>query len=107
MLSTFEKVGNLKQNHGHLYFFQELEQQIKAKEKEVEKVEQCGLSLIQNKKEEVSVVVMNTLQKLNHSWANLDHMVSKYGCIYEEGNFSSKSSRWEFVHVLLQFSQGI
>lgn len=48
---------------------------IRAKEKEVEKIEQNGLALIQNKKEEVSGVVMSTLRELNQTWANLDHMV--------------------------------
>jgi nesprin-1 len=48
---------------------------IKAKEKEVEKIEQNGLALIQNKKEEVSAIVMGTLQELSQAWANLDHMV--------------------------------
>ena len=70
----------------NLHFFQELEDQLKVKEKEVEKVEQIGLSLIQNKKEEVCVAVMDTLQKLNHSWANLDHRVSKYEYINKDVN---------------------
>lgn len=48
---------------------------IKAKEKEVEKIEQNGLALVQNKKEEVSGIVRSTLQELNQTWANLDHMV--------------------------------
>lgn len=48
---------------------------IKAKEKEVEKIEQNGLALIQNKKEEVSATVLCTLQELNRTWANLEHMV--------------------------------
>ena len=48
---------------------------IRAKEKEVEKMEQNGLALIQNKKEEVSGVVMSTLRELKQTWANLDHMV--------------------------------
>lgn len=48
---------------------------IKAKEKEVEKIEQNGLALIQNKKEDVSGIVMSTLQELGQTWANLDHMV--------------------------------
>lgn len=52
---------------------------IKGKEKEVEKVEQSGLALIQKKKEEVCATVMSTLQELNHSWANLDHMVRECG----------------------------
>lgn len=62
------------------YFLQELEDQLKTKEIELEKVEQTGFSLIQNKKEEVCVAVMDTLQKLNNSWANLDHQVSKKEC---------------------------
>lgn len=48
---------------------------IKAKEKEVEKIEQNGLALIQNKKEEASGIVKSTLQELNQTWAHLDHMV--------------------------------
>lgn len=40
-------------------------------------MEQSGLSLIQNKKEEVRSVVTNTLQEINHSWASLDHMVKE------------------------------
>lgn len=48
---------------------------VKAKEKEVERIEQSGLALIQNKKEEVSGIVMSTLRELNQTWANLDHMV--------------------------------
>lgn len=47
---------------------------IKAKEKEVEKIEQNGRALIQNK-EDVSGAVVSTLQELNQTWANLDHMV--------------------------------
>uniref|UniRef100_A0A452T3N3 KASH domain-containing protein n=1 Tax=Ursus maritimus TaxID=29073 RepID=A0A452T3N3_URSMA len=56
---------------------QDLEDLIRAKEKEVEKIEQNGLALIQNKKEEVSGVVMSTLRELNQTWANLDHMVGQ------------------------------
>ncbi|XP_037675695.1 nesprin-1 isoform X12 [Choloepus didactylus] len=56
---------------------QDLEDLIKAKEKEVEKIEQSGLALIQNKKEEVSGVVMSTLQELNQTWAHLDHVVGQ------------------------------
>ncbi|XP_044527655.1 nesprin-1 isoform X1 [Gracilinanus agilis] len=55
---------------------QDLEDLIKAKEKEIEKIEQNGLSLIKDKKD-VSGVIMNNLQELNHSWANLDHMVGQ------------------------------
>ena len=49
---------------------------IKAKENEAEKIEQNGLALIQNKKEEVSGIVKSTLQELNQTWANLDHKVA-------------------------------
>ena len=59
--------------------FQELEDMIKAKEKEVKKIEQNGLALIQNKKEEVSGVVVSALQELSGTWANLDHMVMQLG----------------------------
>lgn len=59
--------------------FQELEDMIKAKEKEVKKIEQNGLALIQNKNEEVSGVVASTLQELSGTWANLDHMVMRLG----------------------------
>ncbi|XP_032194599.1 nesprin-1 isoform X17 [Mustela erminea] len=56
---------------------QDLEDLIKAKEKEVEKIEQNGLALIQNKKEEVSGVVLNTLRELRQTWANLDRMAGQ------------------------------
>ncbi|XP_035564310.1 nesprin-1 isoform X17 [Canis lupus baileyi] len=56
---------------------QDLEDLVKAKEKEVERIEQSGLALIQNKKEEVSGIVMSTLRELNQTWANLDHMVGQ------------------------------
>nr|KAF6462350.1 hypothetical protein HJG59_011373 [Molossus molossus] len=56
---------------------QDLEDLIKAKEKDVEKIEQSGLTLIQNKKEDVAAAVTGTLQELNQTWANLDHMVGQ------------------------------
>lgn len=55
--------------------FQDLEDLIKAKEKEVEKVQQSGLALIENKEKEASSTVVSTLQELRQTWANLDHMV--------------------------------
>lgn len=61
--------------NGYFLIFQDLEDLIKAKEKEVEKIEQNGLALIQNKKEEVSDVVRSTLRELSQTWADLDHMV--------------------------------
>lgn len=54
---------------------QDLEDLIKAKEKEVEKIEQNGLALIQDKKEEVSGAVVSTLRELKQTWAQLDHKV--------------------------------
>lgn len=59
------------------FSFKELEESIRAKEKELESIEKSGLSLIQNKKEEASSAVLNTLQEINHSWASLDHMVKQ------------------------------
>lgn len=56
---------------------QELEDLIKAKEKEVEKIEQNGLALIQNKREEVSGSVMSTLQELRQTWISLDRTVEQ------------------------------
>lgn len=55
---------------------QEMEEIVKEKEKELENIEEKGCALIHKKNEEVCSVVMDTLQGLNHSWANLDHLVS-------------------------------
>ncbi|RMC12933.1 hypothetical protein DUI87_10460 [Hirundo rustica rustica] len=76
-LKQQQKIGDQASVQNALKDCQELEESIRTKEKEVENVEQSGLSLIQNKKEEVSSAVMNTLKEINHSWANLDHMVSQ------------------------------
>ncbi|XP_068007808.1 nesprin-1 isoform X2 [Melanerpes formicivorus] len=76
-LKEQQKIGDQASVQNALKDCQELEESIRTKEKEVENVEQSGLSLIQNKKEEVSSAVMNTLQEINRSWANLDHMVSQ------------------------------
>uniref|UniRef100_A0A8B9PAT5 KASH domain-containing protein n=1 Tax=Apteryx owenii TaxID=8824 RepID=A0A8B9PAT5_APTOW len=76
-LKKQQRIGDQASVQNALKDCQELEESIRAKEKEVENVEQIGLSLIQGKKEEVSSAVMNTLQEINHSWANLDHMVSQ------------------------------
>uniref|UniRef100_A0A8B9L7P1 Spectrin repeat containing, nuclear envelope 1a n=1 Tax=Astyanax mexicanus TaxID=7994 RepID=A0A8B9L7P1_ASTMX len=54
---------------------QELEELLKEKEKELEKVEEKGRVLVQDKKGEASSVVMETLKGLNQSWTNLDQMV--------------------------------
>lgn len=58
------------------YLSQELEELVKEKEKEREKAEERGNSLIQDKTGAACSVVKETLQRLNQSWAHLDHMVS-------------------------------
>lgn len=72
-LKQQHRIGDQASVQNSLKDCQDLEDLIKAKEKEVEKIEQNGLALIQNKKEEVSGIVKSTLQELNQTWANLDH----------------------------------
>ncbi|KAM5166613.1 nesprin-1 isoform 3-T3 [Callospermophilus lateralis] len=76
-LKQQHQIGDQASVQNTLKDCQDLEDLIKAKEKEVEKIEQNGLTLIQNKKEEVSGTVMSTLRELNQAWANLDHMVGQ------------------------------
>ena len=57
-------------------FPQELEELVKEKEKDLEKAEERGNNLIQDKKGAACSVVKETLKGLNQSWAHLDHMVS-------------------------------
>lgn len=59
-----------------------MELMVKEKEKEVERVEEQACALVQNKTDEACAVVMETLQALNHTWANLDHLVSYYFFYY-------------------------
>lgn len=49
---------------------------MKDKERELERVEEQGCALVQNKTDEACAIVMETLQGVNHTWANLDHLVS-------------------------------
>lgn len=49
---------------------------MKEKEKELERVEEQGCALVQNKTDEACAIVMETLQGVNHTWANLDHLVN-------------------------------
>lgn len=49
---------------------------VKEKEKDLEKVEEKGCSLIRGKKGDASAVVMETLKGLNLAWTNLDQTVS-------------------------------
>uniref|UniRef100_A0A8C2KL13 Spectrin repeat containing, nuclear envelope 1a n=1 Tax=Cyprinus carpio TaxID=7962 RepID=A0A8C2KL13_CYPCA len=60
---------------------QEMEVLVKEKEKDLEKAEEKGCLLIQDKKGEAGSVIMDTLKGLNQSWANLDHMVCFTLCI--------------------------
>lgn len=48
---------------------------MKEKERELEKVEDQACALVQNKTDEACAVVMESLQALNNTWANLDHLV--------------------------------
>ncbi|MCJ8743979.1 hypothetical protein PDJAM_G00100910, partial [Pangasius djambal] len=56
---------------------QELEELVKEKEKDLEKVEEKGCSLIQGKKGDAAAVVMETLKGLNRAWTHLDQTVSQ------------------------------
>ncbi|XP_043075052.1 nesprin-1 isoform X1 [Puntigrus tetrazona] len=56
---------------------QEMEVLVKEKEKDLEKAEEKGCLLIQDKKGEAGSVIMDTLKGLNQSWANLDHMIGQ------------------------------
>ncbi|KAG7239212.1 hypothetical protein INR49_029965 [Caranx melampygus] len=56
---------------------QELEELVKEKEKDLEKAEERGNALIQDKKGATCSVVKETLKGLNQSWAHLDHMISQ------------------------------
>ncbi|KAM4679140.1 nesprin-1 isoform 3-T4 [Amazona ochrocephala] len=114
-LKLQQKIGDQVSVQNALKDCQELEESIRAKEKEVESIEQSGLSLIQNKKEEVSSAVMKTLQEINHSWANLEHMVSQlkillksvldqwsiYKVVYEEVNSYLTEARYSLSRFYL------
>ncbi|XP_048456777.1 nesprin-1-like isoform X2 [Rhincodon typus] len=76
-LKKWHSISDLASVHSALKDCQELEDVIRVKEKEVEKVEKSGLLLIQNKKEEASNSVMETVRELNHSWAHLDHLLGQ------------------------------
>ncbi|XP_062293158.1 nesprin-1 isoform X4 [Scomber scombrus] len=56
---------------------QELEDLVKEKEKDLEKAEERGNTLIQDKKGRACSVVKETLKGLNQSWAHLDHLISQ------------------------------
>ncbi|XP_026197444.1 nesprin-1 isoform X3 [Anabas testudineus] len=56
---------------------QELEELVKEKEKDFEKAEERGSTLIQDKKGAACSVVKEALKGLNESWAHLKHMISQ------------------------------
>ncbi|XP_076782867.1 nesprin-1 isoform X4 [Arvicanthis niloticus] len=76
-LKEQHQIGDQNSVQNALKDCQELEDLIKAKEKEVEKIEQNGLALIQNKREEVSGSVVSTLRELRQTWATLDRTVGQ------------------------------
>uniref|UniRef100_A0A8C1K642 Spectrin repeat containing, nuclear envelope 1a n=1 Tax=Cyprinus carpio TaxID=7962 RepID=A0A8C1K642_CYPCA len=63
---------------------QEMEVLVKEKEKDMEKAEEKGCLLIQDKKGEAGTVIMDTLKGLNQSWANLDHMTVSLRSVLEQ-----------------------
>ncbi|XP_055981911.1 nesprin-1 isoform X7 [Sorex fumeus] len=71
------RIGDQASVQNALKDCQDLEDVVKSKEKEVAKVEQNGLALIQDKKEEVSGTVLTTLQELRQTWAALDLKVGQ------------------------------
>ncbi|TRY57107.1 hypothetical protein DNTS_023982 [Danionella cerebrum] len=56
---------------------QEMNVLVKEKEKELEKAEERGRLLIQDKKGEANSAIMETLKGLSQTWTNLDHMIAK------------------------------
>uniref|UniRef100_A0A4W3HCF8 Nesprin-1 n=1 Tax=Callorhinchus milii TaxID=7868 RepID=A0A4W3HCF8_CALMI len=76
-LKKHQQIGDSASVHNALKDCQELEDLIRGKEKEMEKVEQYGLFLIQKKEEESCSGVMDTLRELSLSWANLDHLIGQ------------------------------
>lgn len=70
---------------------------MREKEKELERVEEQGCALVQNKTDEACAIVMETLQGVNHTWANLDHLVNFLVL------FSSILKRSGLYHILTVF----
>lgn len=65
-------------NNFFLIIFQELEELVKEKEKDLEKAEERGNVLIQKEKGSACSVVRETLTILKQSWARLDQMVNHF-----------------------------
>lgn len=62
--------------HHILFLSQDLEERLKEKEKDLEKAEERGNTLIQDKKGAACSAVKETLEGLNSSRSRLDQMVS-------------------------------
>ncbi|XP_063773938.1 nesprin-1 isoform X14 [Pseudophryne corroboree] len=110
-----QSIGDQNSAQNILKECQDLEESIKVKEKDLEKVGQSGLALIHNKKEKVTAIIMDTLNKLNQSWANLDIKVrqlkillqsvldqwSIYKEVYEELNTYLMEARYSLSRFRL------
>ncbi|XP_075718991.1 nesprin-1 isoform X3 [Rhinoderma darwinii] len=114
-LQKQQSIGDQASVQNSLKECQELEEAVKAKEKDLEKVGQNGISLLQNKKERATAIVMDTLSELNQSWANLDCKVcqlkillqsvldqwSIYKEVYEELNSYLMEARYSLSRFRL------
>ncbi|XP_045150652.1 nesprin-1 [Echinops telfairi] len=76
-LNQQQQIGDQASVQNAIKDCQDLEDLIKAKERDVEAVEQNGFALIQNKKEAVTGGVRCTLRELAQTWADLDHKVGQ------------------------------
>ncbi|XP_073413788.1 nesprin-1 isoform X2 [Dendrobates tinctorius] len=114
-LQKQKSIGDQASVQNSLKECQELEEVVKAKEKDLEKIGQSGISLIQNKKEKATAVVMDALSELNQSWALLDCKVcqlktllqsvldhwSIYKKVYEELNSYLMEARYSLSRFRL------
>ncbi|XP_073726049.1 nesprin-1 isoform X5 [Misgurnus anguillicaudatus] len=76
-LKRKHRIENLSSVQNALKDCQEMEAMIKEKERELERVEEQACALVQNKTDEACAVVMESLQALNNTWANLDHQIGQ------------------------------
>ncbi|XP_039537650.1 nesprin-1-like isoform X2 [Pimephales promelas] len=76
-LKRKHRIENLSSVQNALKDCQEMEEMVKEKERELERVEEQACALVQNKTDEACAVVMESLQALNNTWANLDHLIGQ------------------------------
>ncbi|KTF86539.1 hypothetical protein cypCar_00031778, partial [Cyprinus carpio] len=76
-LKRKHRIENLSSVQNALKDCQEMEEMLKEKERELERVEEQACALVQNKTDEACAVVMESLQVLNNTWANLDHLIGQ------------------------------